>query len=51
MIKEGLGDNNLGHFDYDTEIVCVKLYLKLKNIAFKQEWLGPNYGRNKNLCQ
>jgi len=27
MIKEHLDDDNLGHFDYGTEIVCVKLYL------------------------
>jgi len=26
MIKEGL-DNNLGHFDDGTELVCMELYL------------------------
>jgi len=27
MIKEGLNDNNLQHFDDCTEVVCMKLYL------------------------
>jgi len=27
MIKKGLNDNNLQHFDYGTKVVCMKLYL------------------------